>query len=95
MTALVANPHAAEVRANHTMPIRYTFRLPKRSPSRAADQQQGGQGQRVAVHHPLQGGHAGVKVAPDGRQGDGDDGGVQHREPRAEHGDRQHPASWP
>jgi hypothetical protein len=32
-TALGANPHAAEARANHTMPIRYTFRLPNRSPS--------------------------------------------------------------
>jgi len=28
-----ASPHAAEARANHTVPIRYTFRLPKRSPS--------------------------------------------------------------
>ena len=33
ITALGASPHAAEARANHTMPIRYTFRLPKRSPS--------------------------------------------------------------
>jgi hypothetical protein len=28
-----ANPQAAEARANHTMPISYTFRLPNRSPS--------------------------------------------------------------
>ena len=27
------NPHAAEARANHAVPITYTFRLPKRSPS--------------------------------------------------------------
>jgi hypothetical protein len=32
-TTLGANPHAAEARANHTMPIRYTFRRPNRSPS--------------------------------------------------------------
>ena len=32
-TALGANPHAAEARANHTTPIRYTLRLPNRSPS--------------------------------------------------------------
>ena len=32
-TALGASPHAAEARANQTMPIRYTFRLPNRSPS--------------------------------------------------------------
>ena len=30
-----ASPRAAEARANHTVPIRYTFRLPKRSPSAA------------------------------------------------------------
>jgi hypothetical protein len=28
-----ANPHATEASANHTIPIRYTFRLPNRSPS--------------------------------------------------------------
>jgi hypothetical protein len=32
-TTFGANPHAAEARANHAVPIRYTFRLPKRSPS--------------------------------------------------------------
>ena len=28
-----ANPHAAEASANHTTPVRYTRRLPNRSPS--------------------------------------------------------------
>jgi hypothetical protein len=28
-----ASPHAAEATANHAVPIRYTFRRPKRSPS--------------------------------------------------------------
>jgi hypothetical protein len=28
-----ASPHAAEARANQTMPIRYTFHLPNLSPS--------------------------------------------------------------
>jgi len=32
-TALGASPHAAEARANQTMPVRYTFRRPNRSPS--------------------------------------------------------------
>jgi hypothetical protein len=44
------------------------------------------------VHYPLQGSNTGVKVTPDSRQGDIDNGGVQRGDPRAEHGDRQHPA---
>ncbi len=32
-SALGAKPQAAEVRANQTVPIRYTFRLPNRSPN--------------------------------------------------------------
>ena len=87
-TALGANPHAAEARANHTMPIRYTLRLPNRVPERTADQQERGQRQDVTGHHPLQGSDAGVKIAADGRQSDVDDRGVQRRDPRTEHGDR-------
>lgn len=40
----------------------------------AADEQERSQRQRVTANYPLQGGHAGVKVAPDGRQGDANSG---------------------
>src|SRR5262249_31237883 len=35
-----------------------------------------------------------MKIAPDRRQGDVDNRGIQRGDPRAEHGDGQHPAPW-
>ena len=48
---------------------------------RTADQQERGQRQDVAGHHPLQAGDARVELTPDGRQGDVDDRGVDRRDP--------------
>ena len=58
---------------------------------RPAEQQQAGQRQRVGVHHPLQAGHPGVEVPPDGRDRDADHGRVQGGHARAEHGGGHHP----
>jgi hypothetical protein len=89
-TAPGASPHA-EARANHTMPVRYTFRLPEPVAERTADQQERCQRQDVAGHHPLQGRNACVEITPDDRQCDIDDRGVKRRDPGAQDGDRQHP----
>ena len=51
---------------------------------RAAEQDQRGEGQQVAVEDPLQGAGAGVEVAADVRQRDVDHGAVEERHPRAE-----------
>jgi hypothetical protein len=58
---------------------------------RPAEQQQPGQGQRVGVHHPLQAGHAGVEIPPDGRQRDAHHGRVEGGYARAQHGGGHHP----
>ena len=59
---------------------------------RAAEQDQRGQGQQVAVEDPLQGAGAGAEVAADVRQGDVDDGAVEEGHPRAGDGDGEQPA---
>ena len=59
---------------------------------RAAEQDQPGERERVAVEDPLQAGERGVEVVGDPRQGEVDDGAVEHRHARAEHGGQQHPA---
>ena len=58
---------------------------------RPAEQQEPGERQRVGVDRPLQPVERGVEIAPDGRQRDVDDGRVEERDARAEHGREQHP----
>ena len=57
---------------------------------RAAEQDQAGEREQVAVGDPLQLGQARVEVLADGAQRDVDDGAVEQRHPRAEDG-RQRP----
>ena len=58
---------------------------------RAAEQDQRGQRQRVAVDDPLQVRQRGVQVAADRRQRHLHRGGVQERHARGEHGGHEHP----
>ena len=58
---------------------------------RAAEQQQAGQRQRVAVDDPLHAGHGGVEVPADRGQRDADHGGVERGDARPEHRGREHP----
>ena len=60
---------------------------------RAAEQDQPGQRERVAVDRPLQPAQRGVQVPADGGQRDVDHGRVEERHARAEHRGRQHPAA--
>ena len=60
---------------------------------RAAEQDQRGEGQQVAVEDPLQGAGAGAEVAADVRQGDVDDGAVEEGHPRAGDGGGEQPAA--
>ncbi len=60
---------------------------------RAAEQDQGGEGQRVGVDGPLQARDPRVQVLTDGGQRDVDDRAVDERHPRAEDGGREHPAA--
>jgi hypothetical protein len=75
-TALGASPHAIEAKGEPHDADQVDLPPAKPVAERPADQQERGKRQRVAVHHPLQGGNAGVEIAPDGRQGDVDDRGV-------------------
>jgi hypothetical protein len=59
----------------------------------APEQEEGRQRDQVAVEHPLQAPHRGVKIPADGRQGDVDDRPVEEHHPRAEHGGQDHPPS--
>ena len=59
----------------------------------AAEQEQGGEGERVPGHHPLQRAQRGVEGAPDGGQGDADHRGVDGGHARAEHGGGDHPSA--
>ena len=56
----------------------------------AADEHERGQGEQVAVDHPLQLGQRGAEVAPDGAQRDVDHRPVEDRDPRAEGDAGQH-----
>ncbi|CAM5237262.1 hypothetical protein SSPIM334S_08559 [Streptomyces spiroverticillatus] len=60
-------------------------------PERPAQQDQPGQRQHVRVDGPLEPGEIGPEVLADAGQGDVDDGRVQHRHARPEHGGEQHP----
>src|SRR5262249_44337482 len=59
---------------------------------RAAEQDQRGQRQQVAVEDPLQRAGAGAEVLADLRQRDVDDGAVEERHPRAGDGNGEQPA---
>ena len=58
---------------------------------RATEQDQRRQRQRVGVDRPLQIAEPGVEVVPDARQRHVDDRAVDHHDPGAEHGGREHP----
>ena len=64
-------------------------------PERPTEQDQGGEGEQVAVQDPLQGARLGSEVLADARQGDVDDGAVEKDDAGAEHRDREHPAARP
>ena len=57
---------------------------------RAGQHQQAGQHERVGVYGPLQPGHRGVQVPPDGGQRDVDDGAIQADDKQAEAADDEH-----
>ena len=59
----------------------------------AAEQDERGQRERVAVEDPLQPGERRVEVGGHAGQGEVDDRRVEHRHPRAEDGRQQHPPS--
>ena len=58
----------------------------------AAEKEEGGQGERVARHHPLQGAHAAAEGTADGGKRDADDGGIERGDARTEDGGGEHPA---
>ena len=60
---------------------------------RAAEQDERGERERVAVHRPLQAGEVGAEVAADRGQRDVDDGGVDHHQRRPQDRGEQHPSS--
>ena len=60
---------------------------------RAAQQQERCQGEEVAGHDPLQGGHADMEVPADRRQGDSDDGRVDGSDARTHDGSGDDPAA--
>ena len=59
----------------------------------AAEQDQGGEGQRVGVDRPLQALEPGVEVLADPAERDVDDGRVEHRQAGAQHRGQEHPAT--
>ena len=59
---------------------------------RSADEDQGCERERVARHHPLETGEAGIEIVAETGQGDVDDGRVERDHPGAEHRPEQHPA---
>ena len=59
---------------------------------RAAEQDERGERQRVAVERPLQPGEVGAQVLADPGERDVDDGRVEHRQAGAEHRRQEHPA---
>jgi hypothetical protein len=61
-------------------------------PERAAEQDERGQGQRVAVERPLQPVEPGAEVLADGREGHVDHGGIEHGHAGTEHGGEDQPA---
>jgi hypothetical protein len=59
---------------------------------RAADQDQGAEGQQIGVGHPLDGGGPGAEIALDRRQGDAERRAVDEGQAGAQHGGDEHPA---
>ena len=59
----------------------------------AAEQEEAGEGEGVGVDDPLQGREVLAEFAPDGRQGDADDAGVEGGQSRAEDRGQQDPAA--
>jgi hypothetical protein len=81
----VASAHPAEAAPKITRPGQDRAAMPETVPQHPAGQQQAGEGDRVAVHHPLHPGGAGAQADGDRGDGDGDDGDVEQ--------DQEHPAA--
>ena len=90
--AVGAKPQQAEATANQTHADGEDAPPPEAVAERAAEKEEGGQGQRVAGDHPLQGPDAAAERAADGGEGDADDRRIERGDARAEDGGREHPA---
>ena len=90
--SLGAKPQAAEATANQAMPKEKMRRAAEAVTERTAEEEEGSEGERVARHYPLQGGHAAAERPADGGESDADDGGIERGDARAENGGREHPA---
>ena len=91
--AVGARAHSSEARANQAIPHHEDPSAPEPVAAGPAEQDQRGEGERVAGDRPLQGGEADVQVAADVRQRDVDDGGVDPGDPGAEHAREHDPAT--